>query len=215
MIIDPETLPPKNVYKLLAGAVVPRPIAWVSTISKQGVHNVAPYSFFTVASRMPPMLCFSIGPGVGEREGTVKDTLQNILDTNEFVINIVSLPLASAMHRSSENLQPEVDEFEVAGVTTAECVVVKAPRVKEAPISIECQLEKILSLGTDNLVIGRVVRYHIQDDVYMDGDKVNLEKLQPVGRLAGRYAYIEEFFSLPTDESTYLTNHSKLAAGQE
>lgn len=198
-------------YKLLAGAVVPRPIAWVSTISKGGINNLAPFSFFTVASRNPPMLCFSVGPGVDEREGTVKDTLQNIMDTDEFVINIVSLPLAKAMHRSSESLQAEVDEFEVVGVTPEECIVVKASRVKEAPISIECQLEKILSLGTDNLVIGRVVRYHINDDIYMEGDKVNIEKLQPVGRLAGRYAYVDEFFSLPMDESTYLTNHSKSA----
>lgn len=110
MIIDPDTLDPKSGYKLLIGSVVPRPIAWTSTMSAGGVLNLAPFSFFTVASRNPPMLCISIGPRTDDEPGS-KDTLANIEETGEFVINIVSVPLSNAMHESSGSHSPEADEF--------------------------------------------------------------------------------------------------------
>jgi flavin reductase (DIM6/NTAB) family NADH-FMN oxidoreductase RutF len=194
---DPKELTEKDVYKLLIGSVVPRPIAWVSTISTEGVVNLAPFSFFNVASRNPPMLCISIGPGVGEREGTEKDTLVNIRNQKEFVINVVPSSLGNEMQKTSENLPSDVDEFEAAGLTTLDSTIVKPKRVKEAPIQMECQLEQVIQLGSDHLVIGRMVRYHINDDYYLGNYKVDLEKLQPLGRLAGNYSESTEFFSLP------------------
>jgi flavin reductase (DIM6/NTAB) family NADH-FMN oxidoreductase RutF len=194
---DPKELTEKDVYKLLIGSVVPRPIAWVSTISTEGVVNLAPFSFFNVASRNPPMLCISIGPGVGEREGTEKDTLVNIRNQKEFVINVVPSSLGNEMQKTSENLPSDVDEFEAAGLTTLDSTIVKPRRVKEAPIQMECQLEQIIQLGGDHLVIGRMIRYHINDDYYLGNYKVDLEKLQPLGRLAGNYSASREFFSLP------------------
>jgi flavin reductase (DIM6/NTAB) family NADH-FMN oxidoreductase RutF len=199
MIINPSTLTSeKEMYKLLIGAVVPRPIAWVSTISKQGTPNLAPYSFYTVASRNPPMLCFSVGEGIEGREGTEKDTLVNIRQMKEFVINVVSTDYANEMHQTAKNVGPEIDEFQLAGLTAAESVSVSAPRIKEAPISMECVLEQILKLGTDHLIIGRVVQYHIQDHLYKDG-KVDLKQLKPLGRLAGNYTKIESIFDLPLE----------------
>jgi flavin reductase (DIM6/NTAB) family NADH-FMN oxidoreductase RutF len=194
---DPKELTEKDVYKLLIGSVVPRPIAWVSTISTEGVVNLAPFSFFNVASRNPPMLCISIGPGVGEREGTEKDTLVNIRNQKEFVINVVPSSLGNEMQKTSENLPSDVDEFEAAGLTTLDSTIVKPKRVKEAPIQMECQLEQIIQLGSDHLVLGRMVRYHINDDYYLGNYKVDLDKLQPLGRLAGNYSESTEFFSLP------------------
>ncbi|WHX42643.1 flavin reductase family protein [Mesobacillus sp. AQ2] len=197
MKFNPDDLSTKEMYKLLTGSVVPRPIAWVSTISEDGVHNLAPFSFFTVASRQPPMLCISIGPGVGEREGTEKDTLVNIRSSKEFVINIVSTPLGNEMQKSSENLPEKINEFDEAGLSAIKSDLVKPMRIKESPINIECKLEQIIPLGSDNLIIGRVVNYHIRDEFYLGNYKVDLEKLQPLGRLAGNYSESKEFFTLP------------------
>ncbi|MBM7662842.1 flavin reductase (DIM6/NTAB) family NADH-FMN oxidoreductase RutF [Bacillus mesophilus] len=199
MEFNPSELEVKEVYKLLSGSVVPRPIAWVSTISDSGVLNLAPYSFFTVVSRNPPMLCISVGPGVGEREGTEKDTLVNIRTQKEFVINVVPTFLGNEMEKSAENVPTTVNEFELAGVTPIDSSVVKPKRVKEAPIQMECQLEQIIELGSDHLIIGRMVRYHIEEDYYLGNYKVNLDKLQPLGRLAGNYSENKDFFYLPRD----------------
>ncbi|MFC3884809.1 flavin reductase family protein [Bacillus songklensis] len=197
MQFDPTQLSTKEVYKLLIGSVVPRPIAWVSTISEDGSLNLAPFSFFTVASRQPPMLCISIGPGVGEREGTEKDTLVNIRSQKEFVINVVPSYLGNEMQKSSENFPSAVNEFEAAGLTAINSEMVKPKRVKEAPIQMECRLEQIIPLGSDHLIIGKMVYYHIQDEYYLGNYKVDLEKLRPLGRLAGNYSESTEFFSLP------------------
>ena len=201
MIIDPSELDPQSSYKLLIGSIVPRPIAWTSTVSQEGVRNLAPFSFFTVASRQPPTLCISVGPPPetdgGER--ATKDTLSNIEETEEFVINIVSLALSNTMHESSKNHPPEADEFEKAGLTPAPCQVVNTPRVEEAGVSMECLLDRILTLGSDHLVIGRMVRFHVRDELYEDG-RVNVAKLQPLGRLAGNYTRIETIFDLPAED---------------
>lgn len=197
MQIDLRTLNTKDAYKLMTGAVVPRPIAWVSTIDTDGNRNLAPFSFFTVASRKPPMLCISIGPGVGERTGTVKDTLQNIRDTSKYVINILRADLGEAMHETSLNHAAEVDEFETAGLTGVLDTVTGVPRVGEAPISFELELDQILELGTDHLILGKVVNYHIQEEYYVEPYKVDLDRLNPLGRLAGGYAELKEFYKLP------------------
>ena len=198
MILDPVELDPQSRYKLLIGAVVPRPIAWTSTVDKDGVRNLAPFSFFTVASRNPPMLCISVGPRV-QRPPDTKDTLSNIEETGEFVINIVSLPLSNTMYESSKNHPPEADEFEKAGLTPAPCEVVGAPRVEEAGVSMECVLDRVLELGTDHLVIGKMVRFHVRDELYENG-RINVEKLQPLGRLAGNYTKVETIFDLPSED---------------
>lgn len=197
MIIDPSDLDTHAVYKLLVGAVVPRPIAWVSTRDKNDVLNLAPFSFFTVASREPPMLAISIGPRTGG-EDYAKDTLTNIRETQEFVINIVSVGLANAMHETSINHAPDVDEFARSGVTPASCETVTTPRVAEAKISMECIVEHILELGSDTMVIGQMRRYHVEDELISNG-RIDLEKLDPLGRMAGNFTKIETLFDLPVN----------------
>jgi flavin reductase (DIM6/NTAB) family NADH-FMN oxidoreductase RutF len=115
------------------------------------------------------------------------------------VINIVSLPLSNTMHESSRNHPPEADEFEKAGLTPAPCEVVAAPRVEEAGVSMECLLDRVLQLGTDHLVIGRMVRFHIRDELYENG-RIDVAKLQPLGRLAGNYTKVETIFELPAED---------------
>ncbi|MDH5518262.1 MAG: flavin reductase family protein [Gammaproteobacteria bacterium] len=198
MIIDPSEIDTHSVYKLLAGSVVPRPIAWVSTVSKDGVLNLAPFSFFTVASREPPMLAISIGPRTGG-EDYAKDTLTNIRETQQFVINMVSVSLANAMHETAFNHAPEVCEFTRAGVTPASSETLKTPRVAEAKISMECTLEQLLKLGSDYLVIGQMQRFHIEDDLISEG-RIDLKSLDPLGRMAGNFTKVESLFDLPVED---------------
>lgn len=195
MIIDPSELDTHAVYKLLAGSVVPRPIAWISSCSKNGELNLAPFSFFTVASREPPMLAISIGPRTGG-ESYAKDTLTNIRETQEFVINMVSVELANAMHETAINHPPEVNEFVRAGVTAIDSTMVSVPRVAEARISMECTVEHMLRLGTDYLVIGRMQRYHV-DDALIENGRIDLQALDPLGRLAGNFTRLGSMFELP------------------
>lgn len=197
LIIDPDGMDVQSRYKLLIGSVVPRPIAWTSTVSEEGVHNLAPYSFFTVASRDPAMLCMSIGER-GDEHGPEKDTLRNVEETGEFVVNIVSVALSNTMFESSKSYPPEADEFEKAGLTPAPCEVVSAPRVGEAAVSMECVLDRVIPLGSDHLVIGRMVRFHVRDELYGDG-RIDVSRLDPLGRLAGDYTKVETIFELPTE----------------
>ncbi|WP_088006092.1 flavin reductase family protein [Indiicoccus explosivorum] len=199
MDVDLRHIETKNAYKLMTGSIVPRPIAWISSIDENGERNLAPFSFFTVASRKPPMLCVSIGPGVGERKGTVKDTLENIRSQKQYVINIATTALGNEMHTSSSNFPSEVDEFEAAGLTPIESAAIRPPRIAEAPISFEMELDQIIELGSDHLVLGKIVHYHIQDEYYLGNYKVDLEKLRPLGRLAGNYSEATNFFTLPRE----------------
>ena len=198
MIIDPSGLDPQSVYKLLIGSVVPRPIAWISTVSREGVRNLAPFSFFTVASRNPPMLCVSVGPRASD-DAPSKDTLSNVEEKGEFVINIVSLSLSNSMYESSKSHPPEADEFEKAGLTPVPCEVVGAPRVGEAGVNMECLLDRAIQLGSDHLVIGRMVRFHVRDELYQNG-RIDIAALDPLGRLAGNYTNIETIFELPSED---------------
>jgi flavin reductase (DIM6/NTAB) family NADH-FMN oxidoreductase RutF len=148
------------------------------------------------------MLCISLGPPPETEEGgerSAKDTLSNIEETEEFVINIVSLPLSNSMYESSKSHPPETDEFEEASLTPEPCGVVKVPRVEEAAVSMECLLDRVLPLGTDHLVIGRMVRFHIKDELYKNG-RIDLARLNPLGRLAGNYTKVETIFDLPADD---------------
>jgi len=148
------------------------------------------------------MLCISLGPPPETEEGgkrSAKDTLSNIEETEEFVINIVSLSLSNKMYESSKNHPPEADEFEEAGLTPTPCEVVKAPRVGEAGVSMECLLDRVLPLGSDHLVIGRMVRFHVRDELYGETGRIDVAGLNPLGRLAGNYTKIETIFELPAD----------------
>lgn len=194
MIISEENFQNHSMSKLIKGAVVPRPIAWVSTVSQDGIRNLAPFSFFTVASMSPITLCFSVGSVDKD-----KDTLENIRETKQFIINVVSEPLANQMHESSKEYDSNVDEFEMAGTEFEEGDFVSVPRVKQSPVHMECELDRVIEIGEGNLVLGKLVGYHIQDDVYEETDKVNPHKLKPVGRMAGDYSYIRDFFPLPND----------------
>ncbi|WP_226037246.1 flavin reductase family protein [Aquibacillus saliphilus] len=199
MIINEQQFKNHDMSKLVKGAVVPRPIAWVSTVDDQGNDNIAPFSFFTVASMNPITLCFSIGSGK-ERASGEKDTLSNIKKTGSFVINIVSEALANQMFESSQVYQPTEDEFEKAKLSKVASDLISPKRVAEAPVSMECKLDQIVTVGEGNLVLGRLVCYHIKDDVHMTNDKVDPKKLNVIGRMAGDYTYINDFFGLPNKD---------------
>ncbi|MDC0759447.1 flavin reductase family protein [Brevibacillus sp. AG] len=184
-----------HMYKLMIGSVVPRPIAWVSTISKGGVLNLAPFSFFTIASRQPPTLMISIGPGVEERKGTEKDTLTNIRETKEFVINMVSRPLGEAMIRSAANVDAGINEFELAGVTPRPGTRVQVPAVRQAPIAFELSLNQIIPLGSDHVVLGTVECVHIDPAAYAGDFKLAIESWEPLASLAGDFATISRPFT--------------------
>ena len=144
------------------------------------------------------MLCVSVGPRATD-DAPAKDTLSNIEETEEFVINIVSMHLSNKMYESSKNYSPEADEFEKAGLTPAPCEVVGAPRIEEAGVSMECTLDRVLPLGSDHLVIGRMVRFHVRDELYGETGRIDVAGLDPLGRLAGNYTKIETIFELPAD----------------
>jgi len=198
MIIDPLNITQSEVYKILSGSVIPRPIGWVSTISENGVPNLAPFSFFNVVGEDPPHVMFStVRPG-----NSNKDTLNNVLTTKQFVVNMATEDLAEAVNNSSATLPPDVNEFDYAGVTQAPCSKVKAPRVLESPISFECELVHHYSLedhkhGGATIMIGRVVMFHIDESVMLDNYKINPEIYRPIARLAGsNYAKLGEIFSI-------------------
>lgn len=186
MIIDPQPGIAANVYKLMTGIIVPRPIAFVSTVSADGVRNLAPFSFFTAVSANPPVICFS--PMIRSRDAARKDTLNNIEATGEFVVNIVSEDMAEAMNQTSPEFEAGVDEFVTSGLTAVPSDLVKPPRVRESRASMECRLLQVvhvspLPLG-GSIVLGTVLRFHIADEIVSDF-KVDPDALQAIGRMAG------------------------------
>lgn len=187
MQIDPFALSARAQHHLTASIVIPRPIAWVSTVDADGVRNLAPYSCFSAVSNAPPVLMFS----ASQRDGRLKDTLVNVLATREFVVNIVNETLAQQMNLTSGNYPPEVDEFVVAGLTPVPSVKIQAPRVGESLISIECTLLQSIPVPTsDNTaVFGRVVWIHIADEILDERGRVDPCKLHPVGRVGGSGTY--------------------------
>ena len=199
MIIDPAAMAWRDAYKLMIGSIVPRPIAWVSTISKEGVHNLAPFSFFTAVCAEPMTVCFS--PMRRGTDGGKKDTLVNIEETGEFVVNIVGEDLVSQMSLTSADLPPEVDEFHEAGLTPVPSISVKPPRVGEALVAYECKLLQVVHVGEAQagagaLVLGTVQRLHVADGALEEG-RIRLDVLKPVGRMAGQdYVRCTDLFTL-------------------
>jgi flavin reductase (DIM6/NTAB) family NADH-FMN oxidoreductase RutF len=195
--LDPVDLQRKEIYKLLIGAVVPRPIAWVASMDAQGRRNLAPFSYFNIACIEPPMLVFC---PQRRPDGTKKDTLLNVEATGQFVLHIVSEELVRHMNQTSADYPYGVDEFEQARLLAAASSRVAPPRLATAAIAFECQIEQIVHVGGAtgaDLVIGRVLLIHVRDDVWQDGYIV-LDALKPVARLAGNgYARVTDTFELP------------------
>ncbi|MCC7442620.1 MAG: flavin reductase family protein [Bdellovibrionales bacterium] len=196
--LDIATLDPAAGYKLLIGSIVPRPIAWVSTVSARGVTNVAPYSFFNGVASKPLSLAFSI---TRRPDGSDKDTLANIRATNQFVVNSANEWMAEAMHQTSGAYAPGESEFAKAGLTPEPSVEVKPPRVKGAAVQMECELLKLVpigdgSVGSAHLVIGKILMIHAHESVYHDG-KIDLAAYKPLSRLAGdSYGRVAGVFDL-------------------
>jgi flavin reductase (DIM6/NTAB) family NADH-FMN oxidoreductase RutF len=187
--IDPAAHPSRQVYKLMTGIIVPRPIALVSTIDAAGVANVAPFSFFCGVGSVPPTLLFC--PVLhGNNAGDVqrKDTLANVEATGEFVVNVVSEAIAHAANIAAAEVPPDVDEFALAGLTPIPGELVRAPRVAESPAQMECKLLQVIYTshqpGGGVIVLGEIVRFHIRQDL-LDNFRVDPAGLDAVGRMAG------------------------------
>jgi flavin reductase (DIM6/NTAB) family NADH-FMN oxidoreductase RutF len=198
--IVPADLDQRDLYKLIIGCIVPRPIAWVSTLDVQGRANLAPFSFFNAAGSNPPTLTMAINYAAARSDGR-KDTLQNILATGEFVVNGVTETLAAAMNETATDYPAGVDEFGVAGLTRAPSRTVRAPRVAEAPVSFECALHTSVPVGSGpgstTIVIGIIRHIYVRDDLINDRYHIDITRFQPVGRLAGNsYCTVRETFEL-------------------
>ncbi|KAB2920084.1 MAG: flavin reductase family protein [Hyphomicrobiaceae bacterium] len=194
MEIDPNTLAAEESYKLLTGIVVPRPIAWVTTMSPAGVVNLAPFSAFTFVSPKPPMLAIS----VGRKGGRYKDTAYNILSGEEYVVHIADRPLVEPLHLSSIEHPPHVSEVEELGLATTPSHRIKVPRLAAAPIAMECRLRHCIEFGEtrSRLLVGEIVAFHFRDGLVQNG-KIDTRALNPICRLAGpRYAELGEIINM-------------------
>ncbi|WP_428910487.1 flavin reductase family protein [Niallia sp. Krafla_26] len=195
--IDPAQNAERENYKLLIGSIIPRPIAFVTSMSKDGVLNGAPFSYFNIVSSNPPMVSVSIQRSTGKQ----KDTARNILESKEFVIHIVDNLNVDAINQTAASLPPDQSEIELAKLTPVPSTKVSVPGIKEAKIRFECQLEHSVELGgVDSpgcdLIIGKIVQFHIEDSIYENG-RIDPVGLGAVSRLAGtNYAKIGEIFSI-------------------
>lgn len=190
MTVDPQTARHIDIYKLMIGSIVPRPIALVSTVSHDGIRNLAPFSFFTGISSKPTLICFC--PGPRPAGSARKDTLENISRTKEFVVNIVSEEIAEAMNLTAGEYPPDVDEFAIAGLTAIPSDLIRPPRVAESHVNMECRLYLSLEFselpGGGNLIIGEVLRFHVDDRV-VENFKIDPDQLRAVGRMGGPTGY--------------------------
>lgn len=196
--IDPQELSVKENYKFLTGSIIPRPIAFVTTLSLEGVLNAAPFSYFNALTSDPPLIAIS----VGRKDGIQKDTARNAEKLGEFVVHIPDETYINAVNQTAANLERDQSEVELTNLTKAQSIKVGVPGIAESKIRMECVVEQIIPLGgtTDkpstDLLIGRVVHYHISEELYQNG-RIDADKLKPVGRLAGtNYVKLGETFSL-------------------
>lgn len=198
MTIDPCDHDVRSIYKLMTGVIVPRPIAFVSTVSADGARNLAPFSFFAGVSADPPVICFC--PMVRGSDGKRKDTLRNIEATREFVVNVVSEEIVKQMNICSGEYSPEVDEFALSGLTPVDSDLVKPPRVGEARVNMECRLRQIIPVSNKplgaSIVLGEILRFHVQDALFNDF-KIDPDRLGAVGRMGGpTYTRTRDRFNL-------------------
>ena len=193
MILDPQSATPGAFYQFMISVIVPRPIAFVSTTSADGRNNLSPFSYFNAITNQPPLL----GISVNRRRGEPKDTVRNIEQTGEFVVNMVDEAMGPRMVQSSGDWPQDVDEFALTGLTPVPSHLVKPPRVGESPVSMECRLHRIIELGATFFVVGEIVMAHVKDGAMTDG-RVDIEKLQPLGRLGGDgYSVVREVIHMP------------------
>ncbi len=198
MEFNPDTLEASAIYKLLTGSVIPRPIGWISTIDQNGINNLAPFSYFNILGDDPPHVMFS----TRRDNNTNKDTLNNVFNNKQFVVNMVTEELVEPMNATAQSVPSEVDEFELVGLTPLPSTLIKPNRVKESPITFECEMVHHYFLentkaGGACVVIGRVIMMHIDESVLLDNYKINMETYKPVARLAGaNYTKIGEVFSI-------------------
>lgn len=204
MQIDPRNLEEKDQYKLMTGSIVPRPIALVTTLGPQGI-NAAPFSLFNMVGSAPPMLMFSVG---NQGDGREKDTVQNIRFLPEFVVHICNEEIAERMNICATDFPAGVSELEKAGFTSTPSVMVKPPRIKEAPVQMECRLLKIVDFGTrHHVVFGEVVLFHFHDGIVNARYHVDSALLNPIGRLSGSsYTRVSDQFLM---ERRYLGEKPK------
>jgi flavin reductase (DIM6/NTAB) family NADH-FMN oxidoreductase RutF len=194
MQIDPGELGAERIYRLMTGIVVPRPIAWVTSLSRKGVLNLAPFSAFTFVSQKPPMLAISVG-----RKGAIfKDTAHNILANEEYVIHIADTPLMEAVHESSAEHSPDISEVELLKLETLPSEKIKVPRLAAPPVAMECRFRQCLEFGElrSRLIVGEVVLIHLRDGLVNNG-KVETTALDPIARIAGpRYARLGDIVTM-------------------
>ena len=185
-------------YKLLTGLVIPRPIGWISTVDENGINNLAPFSFFNVVGEDPPHVMFST-VRTGDKN---KDTLNNVLANKQFAVNLVTEDVVEQMNTTSNAVENAVDEFQLANLTPISCELIKPKRVAEAKAHFECEMVHHYFLedhknGGACVVIGKVLMMHISDDILLENYRINLDKYQPVARLAGsNYSKLGETFSI-------------------
>jgi flavin reductase (DIM6/NTAB) family NADH-FMN oxidoreductase RutF len=193
MLYDPRGMELNDVYRLLIAVVIPRPIAFVSTRGASGRLNLAPFSYFVPVSSKPAYVAITFT----HRPDDPKDTLRNIRETGEYVINVVSEPLLEPMARTAGEWPPDVNEFEIAGLTPRPSHVVAPPGVAESPAHLECRFEHEMTFGNGTMVVGEVVAIEVDDTMYTDG-RVDATKLKNVGRLAGEfYSLMREVVKVP------------------
>ncbi|WP_373018560.1 flavin reductase family protein [Thiomicrorhabdus sp.] len=197
MFIESSQLSTQQIYPLLVGGVVPRPIAWISTRSEEGVDNLAPYSFFTVVSCNPPVLCVTqVNPG--DRHD--KDTLVNLKQTSECVVNVVSAELAEMMNASCADYPQQISEFEAVGIEPIESHHVNPLSVKQAKVRYECRLREVVTISEQpaggKMMLLDVVGFYVDDDIYANG-MIDSKGLNAVGKLGGNdYSTIQDQFAL-------------------
>ena len=199
MQLDPKQISTRELYAWMVRLITPRPIAWVSTLSADGVANLAPFSFFNGVGANPPTIVFC---PANKRDGTPKDTLANIHQNGQFVVNVVTESMAQAMNVTSAEFGFEIDEFEMAGIEKVESECVSPPRVAGVAAALECELHQAIQLGTGpggaNLVIGRIVRIHVGDQLLSEVGEFDAPRLETVGRMGGEdYVRTSDRFSMP------------------
>ncbi|MES2399507.1 MAG: flavin reductase family protein [Pseudomonadota bacterium] len=193
--LDARELDTAEAYRMVIGCVVPRPIAWVTTIDGKGCVNAAPFSSYNYVATTPPMLAINIA----SREGTEKDTARNIRETGEFVVNVATEANMELMHACGENYAPGVSEADALGIELLPSRLVKPPRIALSPVQMECRLDQIVVLGKgiNTLFIGEIIAFHLSPEIF-DGKRVDSAKMRPVARLGGPfYAGLGEIFHRP------------------
>ncbi|QFT61032.1 Flavoredoxin (plasmid) [Sulfitobacter sp. THAF37] len=200
MIVNPSDLSAEKSYRLLTGIVVPRPIAWVSSLNDAGGVNLAPFSTFTFVSPKPPMLGFS----VGRKGAEYKDTARNILAREAYVVHIADRRLLDPLHHSAEEVDADISEADMLGLETAPSDLIDVPRIAAAPVAMECRLRQVLEFGEtrSRFIVGEILRIHLRDGLMKDG-KIDTAELDPICRLGGpNYATLGEVTTLRTLKQT-------------